>query len=156
MPNALASPKSANFSSPFLFMSKFCGLRSRWSTLWLWQNARPRSSWYMKLFTTSKSMSPFKLSKYFFKSWSQCSKTRVSFLSECSTSYRRTIFLCFSSCKWKIEIKSILPQAKFRRESISLLIGKFLWAPNSELPLHLHPDELVSAPQFPMCRDFSP
>ena len=29
-------------------MSKFCGFKSLWRTLWLWQNARPRSNWYMK------------------------------------------------------------------------------------------------------------
>ena len=31
------SPKSANFRSPCSLMSKFCGLRSRCSTLLLWQ-----------------------------------------------------------------------------------------------------------------------
>jgi len=30
-----------------LLMSRFCGLRSRCRTLWLWQNSRPRSNWYM-------------------------------------------------------------------------------------------------------------
>jgi len=69
-----------------LLMSKFCGLRSRCNTLWLWQNARPRRSWYIKDFTTSGSISPFRLSKYFFRSWSQCSNTRVNFLSLCKTS----------------------------------------------------------------------
>jgi len=28
-------------------MRRFCGLRSRWRTLWLWQNSRPRNNWYM-------------------------------------------------------------------------------------------------------------
>lgn len=106
-------------------MSKFCGLRSRWRTLWLWQKANPRSSWYlsihklsvfehlssrvvyyMKDLTTSGSISPLRLSKYFFKSWSQCSKTSVSFLSLCKTSYSRTMFLCFSSFKRQISRKA--------------------------------------------------
>lgn len=52
---------------------------------------------HMKDFTMSGSISPLRLSKYFLRSWSQCSKTNVSFLSECSTSCRRTMFLCFSS-----------------------------------------------------------
>ena len=48
---------------------------------------------YMKLFTTSGSISPLRPSKYFLRSWSQCSNTRVSFLSLCRTSMRRTTFL---------------------------------------------------------------
>ena len=38
-------------------------------------------------FTISWSISPLQLSKYFFRSWSQYSKTRVSFFSLCRTSW---------------------------------------------------------------------
>ena len=34
-----------------LLMRRFCGLRSRWRTLWLWQNSRPLNSWYMNDYT---------------------------------------------------------------------------------------------------------
>lgn len=95
-----------------LLMSKFCGLRSLCRTFRLWQNANPLNNWYLKGsmnslrqsqsrrnkckylenksyrndLTTSRSISPFRLSKYFLRSWSQCSNTKVSFLSLCSTS----------------------------------------------------------------------
>lgn len=92
-------PKSASFNSPFLLISKFWGFKSLWRTLWLWQNASPRSNCSIKLLQTAISISPLRLSKYFLRSWSQCSNTSVSFLSECKTSYRRTIFLCLSSYK---------------------------------------------------------
>jgi len=36
-PNALASPKSANFINPFLSISKFCGFRSLCKILLQWQ-----------------------------------------------------------------------------------------------------------------------
>lgn len=89
-----------------LLISKFWGFKSRWRTLLLWQNARPRNNWYIKLFTTSRSISPFKLSKYFFRSWSQCSNTSVNFLSLWRTSYNLTIFLCFNSFNKHISLSA--------------------------------------------------
>lgn len=65
-------------------------------------NDKNRLVSYINDLTTSNSISPFKLSKYFFKSWSQCSNTNVNFLSLCKTSYKRTMFLCFSSFKRQI------------------------------------------------------
>lgn len=38
-------PKSASLSSPRSLMSKFCGLRSRCKTCFLWQYDSPRRSW---------------------------------------------------------------------------------------------------------------
>lgn len=61
---------------------------------------------YKKDLTTSKSISPFKLSKYFFRSWSQCSKTKVNFLSLCNTSYNLTTFLCFNSFSKQISLSA--------------------------------------------------
>lgn len=61
---------------------------------------------YKKDLTMSKSISPLRLSKYFLRSWSQCSKTRVNFLSLCRTSYRRTIFLCLSSFRRQISLSA--------------------------------------------------
>lgn len=61
---------------------------------------------YRKDLTTSKSISPFRLSKYFFKSWSQCSKTNVNFLSLCNTSYNLTTFLCFNSFSRQISLSA--------------------------------------------------
>ena len=61
---------------------------------------------YINDITTSGSMSPLRESKYFLRSWSQCSKTSVSFRSEWRTSCRRTIFLCLSSFKRHISLKA--------------------------------------------------
>ena len=91
MPKALAKPKSASFSSPFLLIRRFCGFRSLqskgwdankvktheinlWSTLCVWQKFNPLRSWNIRLFTMSPSISPFKESKYFFKS---CQKKHI-------------------------------------------------------------------------------
>ena len=61
---------------------------------------------YKNDFTTSKSISPFRLSKYFFKSWSQCSNTNVNFLSLWRTSFNLTIFLCFNSLSKQISLSA--------------------------------------------------
>lgn len=58
MPNARARPKSASLSSPRLLIKRFCGLRSRCSTRFSWQNAVPLSSWNMKLRTVAGSSAP--------------------------------------------------------------------------------------------------
>ncbi len=89
-----------------LLMRRFWGFKSRWRTFLLWQKARPLSSWYMSDWTFSLSISPLRLSKYFLRSWSQCSKTKVSFLSECNTSCRRTMFRCFSSFSRHISLNA--------------------------------------------------
>ena len=65
--------------------------------LWILDHFLRSDFTYINDITTSGSMSPFRESKYFLRSWSQCSKTRVSFRSEWRTSCKRTIFLCFSS-----------------------------------------------------------
>jgi hypothetical protein len=145
-------------------MSKFCGLRSRCRTLWLWQNARPRRSWYIKDFTISGSISPFRLSKYFFRSWSQCSNTRVNFLSLCRTSYSRTMFLCFSSFSKQISRKAddgtpyeSFPwlntiQVRFLRKFVAKktkrTASKFHILLSRYLPHHRHQGELSSMQQF--------
>ena len=46
-------PKSANLSSPFSLMSKFCGFRSLWSTRLLWQYASPLSNWNKNIWKKS-------------------------------------------------------------------------------------------------------
>ena len=61
---------------------------------------------HIKDLTTSGSISPLRESKYFFRSWSQCSNTNVNFLSECSTSCSRTIFRCFSSFSKHISLNA--------------------------------------------------
>ena len=70
-----------------------------------------RFSWdlrktYINDITTSGSISPLSESKYFLRSWSQCSKTKVNFLSEWRTSWSRTMFLCFSSFKRHISLRA--------------------------------------------------
>ena len=76
---------------------------------------------YMKDMTTSGSMSPLRESKYFLRSWSQCSNTSVNFLSEWRTSWSLTMFLCFSSFKRHISLKAELgtPLIKTRQYLIS-------------------------------------
>lgn len=154
-------PKSANLSSPFLLIRRFCGLRSRWRTFRLWQKANPRSNCSIKLRQTLISMSPFRLSKYFFRSWSQCSKTSVSLRSECRTSYNRTMFLCFNSYSRKSKEqewpkiytnerledgqKTVLSKIPLGDRSLSKL--------NWELLRHPRPAEHVSEPQSPWSRD---
>ena len=106
MPNARARPKSANFSSPVLLINRFCGLRSRWRMFLLWQYDKPRNNWNRNDLTTSGSMSPLRESKYFLRSWSQCSNTNVNFRSECRTSCSLTILRCLSSFSRHISRKA--------------------------------------------------
>ena len=69
-------------------------------------NQKKQERTYMNDFTTSGSMSPLRESKYFFRSWSQCSNTKVNFLSECRTSCNLTIFRCFNSFNKQISLNA--------------------------------------------------
>ncbi len=92
---------------PSRLISKFCGFRSRCSTRWWWQYARPVRSWYKKDFTIVWSMPPSHTSKYFFKSWSRYSKTRVKYLAVCTTSYSLYIVQVHRITKWSGKIGKI-------------------------------------------------
>lgn len=83
MPNALARPKSPSFNCPFELVRRFCGLRSRCRTLFLWQNSIPLSSWYINDLMTigcSAPRSPL-VSMYFLRSISMWSNTSISLFS---------------------------------------------------------------------------
>jgi len=88
IPNARARPKSASLSMPLLLISKFCGLRSRCSTRFVWQKSMPCSSWCMNDFMVMGFRAPRSpcVSMYFFRSLSMYSKTSMSLFSVWITS----------------------------------------------------------------------
>ena len=98
-PNALARPKSPSLSSPLRLMRRFWGFKSRCRTWFSWQKAVPFNNWNMKLRTVFGSSAPRSpcWSMYFFRSCSQYSKIRTSFVSVCITSCKRTMLTCLSS-----------------------------------------------------------
>ena len=88
IPKARANPKSPSFNCPRLFISKFCGFRSRCKTRFSWQNAMPLRSWCINDLIVMWSNWPrsARVSMYFFKSRSIYSKTSMSLFSVWITS----------------------------------------------------------------------
>ena len=77
----------------------------------------------MKDLTTSGSISPLSESKYFFRSWSQCSNTKVNFRSEWRTSCSLTMLRWFNS--WKLQKTQIF--VTFQLTWVKQ--GKNVWLP---------------------------
>lgn len=99
IPKARAKPKSASFSWPLTLMRRFCGLRSRCSTLLVWQKSIPSRSWCMNDLMVMGFNAPRSpcVSIYFLRSLSIYSKTSISLFSVWMTSCRLTMFSCFNS-----------------------------------------------------------